>query len=669
MRNCSSLAALALLVTGLSSAQGIDYVTGTTLYPYSTQSKPAKGESYIDTTYHTPVTRVTNSASDSGAWGTITGYSTWSPLSSDGRYLLLYGLVNLSSGSGYLLYDATTFRFIGKMPFLWWNGNDPEPRWDCSGSHPTWIYYRRDRQLRYYDVATTTDGLVHDFTADFPSFGSSYYIYNGEEGIPSSDSRYWAFMLRGASSPYAVTRVFVYDKTADKVISSKDVTGNDPNSVSMSPSGDYVYVAYEWSGTNNEYDGPHAYRRDFSANVKIASSIPHLSFGWTTQGHEVAVSLNPGTDYLQMVRLDTGTVYRLLYHGDMGWDLNALHAYQSKPGWAFISSYVGNNTKWSYNQIFAVELDETKTYGGSKTPRVWRVSFTQNIIGANYYYEQPNAQLDIDGSRIWFGANWRSDGAAPDVYQVTLPSTWWEDLSGQVPVAPVISTAGAVNAASGIGGSVAPGEFLTIYGVGVGPVRPMTSSSLDKVIGSTKAYFNGVEAFLTYVSSTQINALVPHGVAGSATAELQVEYRSIRSNKVILPVAAAAPGIFTVDSSGTGRAVAVNENGSFNTVDNPAQRGSIVAFWATGAGQTDPSGVDGAQPSAPVFPRPLLPVSVAIGGVVVPPEDVKFVGLIYAGITQINVKVPTEIPSGGMVDLLLTIGSASSRKGVTIAIR
>jgi hypothetical protein len=279
MRGIFRFTLLALLVVSLASAQAINYVMGTTRYTYSTQTKPAKGGSYVDTTYHTTVTRVTNSGSDSGEWGTITGYATWSPLSSDGKYLLLYGLSSINDGDGYLLYNASSFAYVAKMPFGWYNSQDPEPRWDTSGSHPSWIYYRKDKQLRYYDVATGTDGLVHDFTADFSSYGSSYYIYNGEEGISSSDSRYWAFMLRNGSSPYQTVLAFVYDKTLDTVVASKSVSGHDPNNVSMSPSGNYVYVAYEWTGSSNEYDGPHAYKRDFSTNVKIASDIPHLSFG------------------------------------------------------------------------------------------------------------------------------------------------------------------------------------------------------------------------------------------------------------------------------------------------------------------------------------------------------------------------------------------------------
>ena len=234
---------------------------------------------------------------------------------------------------------------------------------------------------------------------------------------------------------------------------------------------------------------------------------------------------------------------------------------------------------------------------------------------------------------------------------------------------PVISTNGVINAASGIGGAVAPGEFISIYGAGIGPPEPIVSMSLERGLGYTRVFLDGVEAFLTYVSVGQVNALVPYGIAGRQDTKLQIEYQAVRSNAVTLPLAGAAPGIFTVNRSGTGAAVAVNEDGRFNSDGNAAPRGSIVAFWATGQGQTDPPGMDGKQPEPPMFPKPALPVSVAVGGVGVAPEDIFFAGLIYAGVMQVNVKIPDAVTAGNAVELLLTVGKSTGRKGVTLSVR
>jgi hypothetical protein len=451
------LSGVFLLLGAMSARAQFQYVMGDTAYTYSTQAQPAKGQSYVDSTFHTTITRVTNAATDYGStgYGVQTNYSTWDPLSSDGQYLLLYGIQSLSPATddGFRLYNANTYAYIKDLN-TWlrgWNAQDPEPRWDRSGNYPHRLYYRKDKQIRSLDVDSGTDALVHDFTSDFPSYGSSYYIYNGQEGTCSRDGRYWAFMLRNASSPYNVALIFVYDMVQNTVASSHAVSSN-PDNVGMSPSGNYVYAAYDWRGGGGEFDGPHAYTRDFTSYVHVSSGIPHLSFAWTKQGHEVAVFLDQ--DYISFTRLDNGYRYNAYYQGDMAkpndtstWSgTNLLHSpgSPSKPGWAFMGTYAQNTLGWSYDMIWGLEIDETKcrfwatSTGGTQqscagTPRIWQVTFTQNyadLSGGRYYFQQPNPQMDANMTRIWWGANWRNINGKGDVYQVTLPSTWWNDLSG-----------------------------------------------------------------------------------------------------------------------------------------------------------------------------------------------------------------------------------------------
>ncbi|MBZ5631478.1 MAG: Ig domain-containing protein, partial [Acidobacteriia bacterium] len=421
-------AGLSLTVSAPSAFQ---YVLGDTLYPYSTQAKPAKGATFTDSTYHVPVTRVSNGSSD-GIGDVVVNYSTWNPLSSDGNYLLFNG----ANIVGFALYDAHTYAYLGAVTAPdYWNSQDPEPRWDSSGSHPSWIYYRKDKQLRYYDVVAKTDNLVHDFTADFPTIGSSYFIYNGQEGSPSRDSRYWVFMIQNGSSPYQAVRVFTWDKQTNTVLGSKDVTGNGPNNVMMSPSGKYVYVAYSWTGHGGEFDGPHTYNVDFTNPRKPFTDIPHANWGWTKQGHEVIVGGNQfagpeGVDFIGAMRPDTGQTFPIYYNGDLGWNGGGVNiAYTDVQGWTFISEYGGaypNPSMWDYMQIWAFELDETKTYNTATKPRIWRVAFTQCFGEA--YDEQANAAMDYSGTRVWWGSNWHSDGGAMDVYQANLPATWATDL-------------------------------------------------------------------------------------------------------------------------------------------------------------------------------------------------------------------------------------------------
>ena len=99
----------------------------------------------------------------------------------------------------------------------------------------------------------------------------------------------------------------------------------------------------------------------------------------------------------------------------------------------------------------------------------------------------------------------------------------------------------------------------------------------------------------------------------------------------------------------------------------PRPRGSSVAFYVTGEGQTIPAGADGSVTS--IIIPPALPVSVSIGGVTT--TNFQFLGEApgeVAGVLQINVTIPTTAPAG-VVPLTVTVGSATSQSGVTIAIK
>ena len=221
------------------------------------------------------------------------------------------------------------------------------------------------------------------------------------------------------------------------------------------------------------------------------------------------------------------------------------------------------------------------------------------------------------------------------------------------------------NAASGATGTIADGEFVAIYGNGLGPTSPASGSPV-KGLGGTRVFFGGIEAFLTYASAVQVNAIVP-GQAAS-TVLLQVTYQGLPSSVSSVPVVAAVPGIFTMNASGTGQAVCVNQDGTFNSPANPAPRGSIIAVWFTGGGQTSPGLPDGQPPTGPPFPALLAPVAVQIGGITIPPEDVAFVGLVYAGVAQLNVLVPQTALNGSSVELVMSVAGTKSVSGVTISI-
>ena len=89
--------------------------------------------------------------------------------------------------------------------------------------------------------------------------------------------------------------------------------------------------------------------------------------------------------------------------------------------------------------------------------------------------------------------------------------------------------------------------------------------------------------------------MVPYSAAGKSKVDLVVEYRGRRTNVVSLPVSEAAPGIFTLDESGRGPALARTEDYQFSDVNNPIPPGSEMILYLTGEGVSIPAGIPEGQ--------------------------------------------------------------------------
>ena len=145
-------------------------------------------------------------------------------------------------------------------------------------------------------------------------------------------------------------------------------------------------------------------------------------------------------------------------------------------------------------------------------------------------------------------------------------------------------------------------------------------------------------------------------------------YQGQVSSALTVSVAASAPALFTLNGSGTGQAVAVNDDQSINDAAHPAKAGSVVTLYGTGAGATTPAGQDGVPTSStPPYPIPNLPVSVTIGGKT---STVQFAGSapgLVAGVLQLNVQIPDGLT--GSVGVVVKVGASSSPNGVTIYVQ
>ena len=177
---------------------------------------------------------------------------------------------------------------------------------------------------------------------------------------------------------------------------------------------------------------------------------------------------------------------------------------------------------------------------------------------------------------------------------------------------------------------------------------------------------------LVYVSASQINAVVPYEVMGALNPSLMVKVAGQTLNVFPLTLTSTAPALFTLNGSGSGPAVVVNQDSSVNSTANPAKKGDVVVLYLTGEGQTAPQGGTGkvtvVAPNPPLTPQPLLPVAVQINSQLAP---VLFFGEapgFVSGVLQLNVQIPENTPSGN-VPIQVSVGSNTSPTGVTVSVQ
>lgn len=199
-------------------------------------------------------------------------------------------------------------------------------------------------------------------------------------------------------------------------------------------------------------------------------------------------------------------------------------------------------------------------------------------------------------------------GLAPGVYEATLKIdagsyAGVQSLPIKLTVNPEeVQVDSVIHAATYAAGPSVPGSIATLMGQGFAGE-------------SVTVTFDGLAAQLLYVGGTQINAVVPDGLAPQTTAQVVVTVDGKQSQPFPVPLAASNPGVF---QNGV-----TNLDGSVNRLFNPADHGGYLIVYATGLPQ---SGI----------------VTAEIGGLAVTPE--------YAGpaptlpgVQQVNLRIPDSL--------------------------
>ena len=254
-------------------------------------------------------------------------------------------------------------------------------------------------------------------------------------------------------------------------------------------------------------------------------------------------------------------------------------------------------------------------------------------------------EYKLDTSKFCASANAMNINAMVKKLDLDAPRTPCRVVS----VAPAVAR--IANAASYSTNAVSPGLLVAVFGTNLGNIT-----------------FDGVAAPIIYNTGTRAVVVTPYSVAGKSKTDMAVESSGLKSAAFSIPVAAAAPAIFTAQSTGAGQIAMLNEDTTFNSLRQPAPAGTVVVFYATGEGQTSPGGSDG-RVNTSILPKPVLPVTVTIGGY---SAEVLYAGAapgMISGVMQVNARVPSAVVTSNFVPVVLSVGGIASQDKATMAVK
>ncbi|MBN8729002.1 MAG: hypothetical protein J0L64_00565 [Acidobacteria bacterium] len=219
---------------------------------------------------------------------------------------------------------------------------------------------------------------------------------------------------------------------------------------------------------------------------------------------------------------------------------------------------------------------------------------------------------------------------------------------------PVITRVGN---AAGNSTTIAPNTWVEIKGTNLSSTTRVwagadfSGGQMPIRVDGVSVTVNGRNAFVYYVSPTQINVLTPPDAMQGAV-PVVVTAAGGSSSPFTVQAQELSPAFFTFN--GGNYLAATHADGSllgpatlFPGATTPARPGEQVILYGNGFGVTIPPVVSGSASQSGTLP--LLP-TVSVGGLL---ATVQFAGLISPGLFQLNITVPANAADG---DLMIRAG-------------
>jgi uncharacterized protein (TIGR03437 family) len=206
---------------------------------------------------------------------------------------------------------------------------------------------------------------------------------------------------------------------------------------------------------------------------------------------------------------------------------------------------------------------------------------------------------------------------------------------------------------------ISPGELIQIRGLALGPANAIQydpSVGPSTTLGQTTVFFDGVAAPLVSVSNTSVLALAPATLAPDGSTNLVLQDDGVSSDPRAVPVVAADPALLTTSGIGTGQADALNADGTPNSPQNPAQKGSNIRLFVSGLGAVG-SALNLSALSATMDGSPAAVVALAPAANRLP------------GYFQLDATIPNGVPESDFVLVQIQVNGTPSQPGVTVAVQ
>jgi uncharacterized protein (TIGR03437 family) len=219
------------------------------------------------------------------------------------------------------------------------------------------------------------------------------------------------------------------------------------------------------------------------------------------------------------------------------------------------------------------------------------------------------------------------------------------------------------------------GSWITITGTNLAATTRIWTAddfvgpNLPTQLDGASVTVDGMQAYIYYISPTQINALAPADAA-LGSVPVQAAFGGLTSNIVSSTEAAFSPAMFMFGPLGQKYVAAVRSDGQYIGPANlypgltvPAKANDIILLYGTGFGPTSPTTSFGETFSG--APPTTNTVTCTIGGA---PASVLFAGLVAPGEYQLNITVPSGLPAGDNL-VVLKVGGVSTQANAYLTVQ